>query len=166
MIKIFAPLYRILDIPIIYDLLQRTNPATVGLFKDKLIENIKISKAENILDIGCGTSQFWQSFQESNYYGIDINLNYVKEAKQSTNGHYAVMNGNKMAYPDNFFDSAFCVAAFHHMPDEVIVETIKEALRVIKPEGFLHIIDLILPESFLKSPINSFIFHLDRGDFP
>ncbi|MBF0383344.1 MAG: class I SAM-dependent methyltransferase, partial [Magnetococcales bacterium] len=166
MIKIFAPLYRLLDVPIVYDLLQRSNPATVGLFKDKLLDNVKVSKAQKILDIGCGTAQFWQYFKEADYYGIDININYVKVAKQSTNGRYAIMNGKMMAYADNYFNSAFCVATFHHMTDEVIVETISETLRVLKPDGALHIVDLILPESFIKSPINSFIFHLDRGRCP
>jgi ubiquinone/menaquinone biosynthesis C-methylase UbiE len=166
MINIFTPLYRLMEIPFVYSVFQRINPRTVGLYREILNSKIKVSKGEKLLDIGCGTAQFRQYFKEAHYYGIDVNFEYMANAKKSIIGHFAVMHGDKIAFVNNYFENALCVSAFHHMSDKHVVQTVSEGLRVLKNGGVLHIIDSILPESFIMSPINSIIFHMDRGNFP
>lgn len=164
--KLLANLYKIIEIPIVYDFMQRSNPSTVGLYKRCLQENVLVSSGDKLLDIGCGTAQYVELFSGVNYYGVDVNLDYLDSSNKSKRGWFAVMSGNKLAFSNHQFDGIFTVAALHHMSDSEVSELVFEALRVLKPGGTIHLIDPVLPEKFLESPLNSIIFHLDRGCCP
>jgi ubiquinone/menaquinone biosynthesis C-methylase UbiE len=49
-------------------------------------------------------------------------------------------------YPDCFFDKVYSTMAVHHFPDQE--KSIEELARVLKPKGFLVIVD-ISPQTFL-----------------
>jgi len=76
--------HKLLSIPICYDAFQ----AAVGSvrFRKKYVnENLKSFRAENILDLGCGTASTAELLPESSVYvGIDTSEKYLEKAKNRT----------------------------------------------------------------------------------
>ena len=84
------------------------------------------------------------SFTTLDYTGIDINLGYVARATRMYGRRFHVMDASRLGFRDAAFDGAICIATLHHLPDDLVRSMIREALRVVKPAGALHIIDPVL----------------------
>jgi ubiquinone/menaquinone biosynthesis C-methylase UbiE len=72
------------------------------------------------------------------------------------------MDAGRLDFPDASFDHAISIAVCHHLDDATLTKMVSEALRVVKPEGALHIVDPVLPVSSF-APIKRLIFENDRG---
>jgi len=73
--------HRLLSIPICYDAFQAA-VGSVRFRKKYVIENLKNFKAENILDLGCGTASTAELLPESfSYVGIDTSEKYLEKTK-------------------------------------------------------------------------------------
>jgi hypothetical protein len=57
------------------------------------------------------------------------------------------------------------MAALHHLTDDQVVQTVREAARVCKPSGRIHIIDAILPVT-PNFTVKRTVFNADRGEHP
>lgn len=114
---------------------------------------------EKILDIGCGNGRFLEIFKEkkADYFGIDTSEKLIEIAKKrypkkeplpatkkkgapEVKGmhKFQVANALNLPFPANFFDKVYNIAVFHHIPSqEFRLQFLKEARRVLKPEGLL-----------------------------
>jgi ubiquinone/menaquinone biosynthesis C-methylase UbiE len=98
-----------------------------------------IMPGERVLDWGCGNGRFYEALKEIDYYGVDISEKMIEIAKAKyPKAKFQVVEPLSLPFPNNFFDKIFSFAVFHHIPsDRFRLQFLKEARRVLKPEGFL-----------------------------
>lgn len=100
-----------------------------------------IFAGEKVLDWGCGNGRFYQVFKNLgvDYFGIDISEKLIEIAKNKyPKAKFQVASSFNLSFPDNFFDKILSIAVFHHIPSEEFrLRFLKEAKRILKPEGIL-----------------------------
>lgn len=85
-----------------------------------------------VLEIGCGTGKLLKP----HWHGIDISERMLLLAKnKKPYCNYKLSDGRTIPYEDDYFDSVYCVLVFQHIPFDGFVQYIKEAARVLKPNG-------------------------------
>ena len=157
-------LRRAFDNAWIFELSQRAIPFTVWVYEDLARRHVQCGNTDRLLDIGCGVGWHRRLFRLPHYTGIDINASYVTRATRLYGRRFHVMDASRLAFRDEVFDGAICIATLHHLADELVCAMIGEALRVINPRGALHIIDPVLPLD-PGARLKRFVFENDRGRF-
>ncbi len=152
--------YRILDIPQIYDFVQRI--FLLGRTRAlNLIENmVKSTSRGRVLDVGCGTGKLADMF-ESDYHGIDLNVKYLTH-KSGKGRQFVCGNAVMLPFKDNAFDFVFSVFFFHHIDREGTSEVFKEMIRVGKADSTMLVIDWFRPEGKFDL-LGRMVSALDRG---
>ncbi len=108
----------------------------------------------NILDIGCGTSEFTRLLakQAQNVVAIDLSPNAIEIAQERsreyTNIDFQVADIMQWEFPKEHFDAIISIAALHHLPVEQLLPNLQAALV---PGGKLVILDLLKYESIQDS---------------
>jgi len=100
-----------------------------------------IFAGEKVLDWGCGNGRFYEIFEKAgvDYFGIDVSEKLIEIAKnQYPRAKFQVTPAFNLPFPNNFFDKILSIAVFHHIPSkEFRLKFLKEAKRVLKPDGLL-----------------------------
>lgn len=118
-----------------------------------LIEQLKNSKSENILELGCGSGYITEYVSEKlnvNITGIDISNKSIEAAKART-----ISKGNKLKfeatniydldYPEGSFDTIFAIdSLFMVNPFENVVEKLNKFLT---PNGIMYIFYIYPPDT-------------------
>jgi SAM-dependent methyltransferase len=118
---------------------------------DFIHDNLNLNGDKRVLEIGCGKglNLALLSSRGCQLYGIDTNFDYLKQASMiKGNIVLSLMDGERLAFKDAFFDAVILIDVLEHIPDDR--QTIKEAHRVLKPGGRL----------ILKVPNKLFLFEL------
>lgn len=156
--------YRLLDIPWVYDFGQKIAGSTNAKYRDLITNYVRKNRDGRILDLGCGIGNFRNNLSDD-YYGIDINRNYIKHARSMHTGSFEVMDGTDLSFADNYFNHVISIATLHHMNDHQIREMLKEALRVCKDDGSVHLMDAVRSAGAGWLPgFKRLWFSLDRGN--
>lgn len=131
------------------------------IYQDKLnIVTILASKiCGKLLDIGFGNAEIEKILQLYKYikiYGIDISSRSVSEAKKSLEGTYVKADILKIPFSNQYFDIAFALDVFEHLPQEKTFKAFNEVSRVLKKNGLLVVSVPVNEnlEEMLKSQIN------------
>ena len=161
---LMAPLYRLAEHTKGYALAQWLSRPTTERFRALIGSQVNPSPSETLLDVGCGPGHYRSSFA-CQYSGVDINPDYIQMASSRLNGRFMVMDGTRLEFADETFDHVVSVAILHHLTDEQVVQMVREARRVCKPSGRVHLLDAILPVT-PSSTFKRIIFQLDRGEYP
>jgi ubiquinone/menaquinone biosynthesis C-methylase UbiE len=141
-------------------------------FKPELVKQARIQKNSRVLDLGCGTATLTilikKSQPEAEVTGIDIDptvLEIAKEKAARAGVNIALDLGTafKLPYQDNYFDQVVSSLMFHHLTRENKIRTLKEVLRVLKPNSQLHIADLGKPQNALMRLPSAFMGHLEES---
>ncbi len=113
--------------------------------------------ARNVLEIGCGTGRFINSFRRSfvnkKIYGIDISLNMLKTAKNKNINNILCSTGENLPFKNNIFDAVVgCYYSFRWLDRK---RAYKEINLVLKKDGLL-VFDIpnyytYIIEGFLKN---------------
>jgi len=141
----------------IYDFIMQGTMREVT-FKRHLVEQERIEEGHRVLDIGCGTATLTillkRAHPEAEVVGLDgdpkiLNIARLKVKKAGLD--IALNRGMafELPYPDDSFDRVIFSLVFHHLTQENKVRTLKEAFRVLKPGGELHVADLGKPQNAL-----------------
>ncbi|MBU2564414.1 class I SAM-dependent methyltransferase [Patescibacteria group bacterium] len=124
------------------------------------LKELKFSKNEKILDLGCGNGRLFEFLKGVNYAGIDISEKLISIAKKKYGNHFKKGNILSLPFSNESFDSIWSIAVFHHIPSkEFRQKVLKECYRVLKKNGRLIIVCWNLYQlRYLKLLLKSFFF--------
>lgn len=119
-------------------------------FKNALIAQASLEPGSKVLDFGCGsltlTLMAAEKCPEAKFHAIDVDTKIlsIAEKKLTLSGakvsllHY---NGQTFPFGEGYFDKVISSLVFHHLTKEQKLQSLSEVLRVLKPNGELHIAD-------------------------
>ena len=98
------------------------------------------------LEIGCGPGRLIKSLAKhfGEIHGVDVSDEMIRLARERLrdipHAHVHATNGASLSqFADESFDFVYSYAVFQHIPSrEVILEYMRETLRVLKPGGIFH----------------------------
>jgi ubiquinone/menaquinone biosynthesis C-methylase UbiE len=112
-------------------------------FTTFLVERLRPRVGNRILDVGCGTGEVEVRLArlripQVTFIGIDRVIDRTVVAERTTNAHnlrasFSAADACHLPFPDQTFDSTFCVAVLQHITD--ISEALREFARVTRPGG-------------------------------
>jgi len=99
----------------------------------KFIRDLTVSlKAENVLEVGCGTGNNLREFPENfDVHGIDLNDDALEKA-QLKHGSFKFKKGSiiELPYGDSSFDLVFTHKVLNYIDDKDMPNAISELFRV------------------------------------
>lgn len=112
------------------------------------LRSLPIDRGWRILDVGCGSGSslchfLGLGFAPDNLFGVDIIRDRVEQGTiRFPNLNLTCGNASEMAYAPNFFNLVLESTMFIQLTDETIADEIaKEMIRVVKPGGYVMVID-------------------------
>jgi len=130
-----------------------------------LSEIVKIKAGDAVLDVACGNGRLLKMFADQysfDGYGVDISEKMIEQAKSlNPSIKFVVGPCEPLPFEDNTFDIITVSAAYHHFPN--VSSFAKEAYRVLKKGGVIHIADLNLP-AIVRAIYNPLLPLLRAGD--
>lgn len=126
--------------------------------KTRLVEQMRIQPGHRVLDVGCGTGTLLLLIKgrhpESEVLGLDGDTGILEIARQkAARAGLDVKLQEAMAFSLPFagetFDRVASTLMLHHLTRENKLRTLREAYRVLRPGGELHVADFGKPQSAL-----------------
>jgi SAM-dependent methyltransferase len=112
-------------------------------FSEFLREMLRPRPGTRILDVGCGEGTAELSLgrlqiSQVSLFAIDRRMDRVRRTAQAGSSHnirvkIAAADAHALPFPNDAFDSTFCVAVLQHSPDPT--QGVGELARVTKPGG-------------------------------
>ena len=153
----------------VYDPLVRLTTREIT-FKRALIDQADIHAGQRVLDLACGTGTLAvlikRKYPLTEVLGIDgdpkILTIAIRKAEQNrVEIDFEEGMSSELPYADQSLDRVLSSLFFHHLTRRNKLITLREAFRVLKPEGELHIADWGLPASFFMRIVSQGIRLLD-----
>lgn len=104
-----------------------------------------IKDGQNVLDWGCGNGRLLSLFtdKEIKYFGLDQSEGLLKIAKEkwskeikSRKAQFFSTASRPKIFDKDFFDLAFLIASFHHLPDDATrLKLLQKIYQELKPKG-------------------------------
>lgn len=147
--KMISKIYDLIDV--IYFRNTQKSPRKVTL--DRINEN------DRVLDVCTGTATNAieiASKKGTRVFGIDLSSNMLKvgrekiKKKNMLNVKLYQMDATKLKFKDNSFDKILISLVLHEVNDEIAGEILKEAKRVLKPNGEIIITEWEPSKQFSK----------------
>ena len=114
-----------------------------NIIKHTILTNYKIT---NYLDVGCGSGQNtyligkYLKLDQEDVYCADIDDWFnIGDKRMKYIKNFDIIKNDRLPYPDNKFSFISCLMVLHHVQN--LEKMIKEIYRVLKPGGYLFIID-------------------------
>ena len=145
----FIPALRFGALTSLYDPVLRWTLREAS-FKRQLVRQAAIRPRYRVLDLGCGTATLTmllkQSQPEAEVVGLDGDphiLQFARAKVRRANLGITFDEGLTYALPyhSGDFDCVVSSLVLHHLTHENKLRTLREALRVLRPGGELHIAD-------------------------
>lgn len=139
-------------------------------FKSELRRQTDVQPGERVLDLACGTATLTIAIKQeqpaAEVFGLDGDERILAKARQKSDSARAEINFTRafstaMPYPDEFFDCVVTSLFLHHLTRENKKKTLLEILRVLKPNGRLHIADWDRPANLLMKLAQQPVIWLD-----
>lgn len=140
-------------------------------FKRQLVAEARIRSGDRVLDLGCGTATLTlliKSFHpNASVIGIDgdakiLQIGQRKAEKAGLDIAFGQAMAYDLPYPDATFDHILSSLMFHHLTRQHKVSAMKEASRVLRADGEIHIADFGEPQNLLMR-VASFPWQLFDG---
>jgi ubiquinone/menaquinone biosynthesis C-methylase UbiE len=152
--------------------------------KQQLVEQARIGPGMRVLDVGCGTGtlllQLWQTHPEAELVGLDIDPEVLALARKKLEAAQARVQLHcgpleQAPFEPATFDRITSSLMMHHLEPAQKVELLRAALRLLRPGGEIHVLDIAPPHTLAMrlafAPFNALMrqdrmrVHLD-GRFP
>lgn len=131
-----------------YDLLTRL----LGMYKlhETLVAQAELTPGQHVLEIGCGTGNLTLKAKRTQpaaeVIGSDPDPLALARAERKANGlngiRFERAYAQELPYPDKEFDRVLSSMMLHHLETDIKTAALAEALRVLRPGGSLHILDI------------------------
>src|SRR5438067_8212060 len=152
---------RLLEQPWVYKTWQ--GPFADQKFAPVLAHN-DLRQARRVLDVGCGTGTNAKYFAETKYLGIDINPEYIDDARRNCQGEFVTADVRTYSPPgDLLFDFVLVNSFLHHLNSTDVEGVLRQLRKVLAVDGHAHILELVLPQDL---SIPRLLARCDRGRFP
>lgn len=119
---------------------------------------------KRILDFGCGVGSLSFMFDPSYYLGLDHDEKRIEFARRLHPRYkFLVTRDDRLFLQDRSIDYILVIAVLHHIPDNKVLQYLKEFRRVLKPSGKI----LAIEPCFFKDArlSNCFMGFFDRGSY-
>ncbi len=143
-------------------------------YHDLLQQYLTISP-QKILDLGCGVGMSSLALQEiypqAQVTGVDLSPYFLAVAQyrsqnyKQTPIHWLHCAAENTGLPNNNFDFVSACLVFHELPITAAVAIIQEAYRVLRPGGYLGIMDMN-PQSKVFQKMPPYILTLLKSTEP
>jgi len=147
----------------LYDWIQVL--AGQGRVLERMSRQTATMRAETVLDVGGGTGasrRLWPV--SSRYICLDIEMpKLIGFRSKVPTGLALLSDATRMPIANASVDVVMCMAVVHHLTDAMLDNVLGEALRVLKPDGHLILLDPVLNRERLAGRI---LWRLDRGSYP
>ena len=151
---------RLLEQPIVY----RTWMAPFAEAKlAPMRAHTDFAKLKRVLDVGCGPGTNAPHFAHADYLGVDINPQYVADAAKRYGRAFLAADITTYQVTGDPFDCILVNSFLHHVDLESTHRILAHLPSLLPADGFVHIIELVLPP---KASPSRLLAKLDRGDFP
>jgi ubiquinone/menaquinone biosynthesis C-methylase UbiE len=119
-------------------------------FKSGLLEQAGLRTGDAVLDLGCGSGTLalmaWQAQPGLHIVGVDADPAMLSQARAKARHADAGISFDQafaqhLPYIDACFDTVLSSLFFHHLDRPAKIAVLREARRVLKPGGSLHIAD-------------------------
>ena len=110
---------------------------------NKLLEVLRLSADERVLDLGCGNgfiTEYLQSETGAFFHGVDISAEAIRQAQSRTQNKrltFSVGNMNRLQFEPRVFDCAVSIDTLYYVDN--LEETLKQIVSILKPEGRIGI---------------------------
>lgn len=125
-------------------------------------EWLPAGRGRRVLDIACGPGAFSRLYQPENYFGVDLNEQYIRYAKAHHKGSFEVMDARHLQFPSQSFDDALVFGLLHHLDDDDAAAVVTAIARVLRPDGRALIIEDIPTRSRLNV-IGHLLHNIENG---
>lgn len=127
-----------------------------NIFLEPFLKNLKLKVAQivgryelnPVIDICCGTGAQVNYLQAGGRrsFGVDLNSGMIRYATTKYKSpRFLVADARRLPLKDNYFGAAILSFALHEKPEKERKSIINEALRSLKPDGLIFIVDFENP---------------------
>ncbi|MCI0605383.1 class I SAM-dependent methyltransferase [bacterium] len=123
--------------------------------RKQLVLQASIGTGERVLDVGCGTGTLALLMKKNqpdvDITGIDPDPRALGRAKRKSEKvgfdiRFDQGFAENLTYAEDSFDRVFSSFMFHHLQKEEKEGMLREVRRVLKPNGYFHLLDFHRPE--------------------
>jgi ubiquinone/menaquinone biosynthesis C-methylase UbiE len=116
-----------------------------------LAEQAELNSAQRVLEIGCGTANLAllvkRMSPQLEVVGLDPDPTALARATRKAERAGLDLEldrgfADQLPYPDATFDRVLSSLMFHHLEADLRVASLHEVLRVLRPGGSLHLVDI------------------------
>ena len=172
-------IYRILEIPWVYNLVQHLFAPGHRRLQDCAFEGVGFTADGPVLEVGCGP-QLKTPAVDGLVVGTDISADYIREF---TGGHVDldpervdapsggrrrlgyVCSAEELPFADAQFVEVRCRSLLHHLPKPAAIRAIREMVRCARPGARVILVDPVWPRRSWLRPVAWLIMKLDRGEW-
>jgi len=142
-------------------------------FKKALTEQANFADGQRVLDLACGTGTLAVLVKKTHpkvqVTAIDGDAKILAIAKRKASKKGVDVQFDEglsfaLPYANESFERVVSSLFFHHLTHDDKLKTLREVLRVLKPNGELHIADWGLPSNFLMKIASRGIELLDGAE--
>ena len=157
MTKPWAPLF---EVPWVYRMWQAP-------FQEQklapILRHNDLPSVRRVLDVGGGPGTNAPHFKGMDYLGVDINPEYVEQARARHGRRFEVADVTRWQVRDEPFDFILVNSFFHHVGDEDSLRILAHLATLLTDDGRIHVLDLVLPPA---PGVARLLARMDRGDHP
>lgn len=126
------------------------------VFRPRLLAQTVAGHPARVLEVGCGTGSFTvrvaAALPEAEVIGLDPDAEVLARARtKDRTGRVEWIEGfaSPLPFADESFDRVVASLVLHHLDDDAKHQALREARRVLRPGGRLHIADWGRPSGLL-----------------